>query len=490
MAAIEKDVVLDEDLTEVFDEDEVIEEPQEEEKPRSRLPIYVIGGIIALCAILGLSWWLYSRQFAKTDDAFIEGNITIVSPKISAHVAKVYVTENQLVKKGDLLIELDPQESEIKMTQAKAALQTAIAARNKAQANVSLTHLMSSADLSQAKSNLQTAKTDIEQTRYASSSKQNAVEQARLQTVTAEANLKQFQAQIPAANAAIEQAKAQVKAAQSKSDTARLEYGRDKKLFDSGVVSRQNLDQSNKELSAAQADLISAQKQVEISQAQLNVLNSQIEAASARLNEAKGGIATAENDYRQSLAQTSVAASQADESAGRLQGAGTLPAQDAVGRSDIDVATAQVQQAQALVNQAEVELGYTKIYAPQDGYISRKSVQEGQLVQAEQALLTVTQGGIWIVANFKETQIENIKIGQPVDIFVDAYPSATFHGKVEGFQAGTGSRFSVLPGENSTGNFVKVVQRIPVKIVFDEIPDSQKYLLVPGMSVIPKVHLK
>lgn len=168
-----------------------------------------------------------------------------------------------------------------------------------------------------------------------------------------------------------------------------------------------------------------------------------------------------------------------------------MPAQDAVGRSDIDVASAQVQQAQALVSQAELELEFTKIYAPQDGYISRKSVQEGHLVQAEQALLTVTQGGgIWIVGNFKETQIEKIKVGQRVDIYVDAYPSAVFHGTVEGFQAGTGSRFSILPGENASGNFVKVVQRIPVKIVFDETPDSQKYLLVPGMSVVPKIHLK
>ncbi len=490
MAATEKDVVLDEDLSEVFDDDEVIEEVSEEEKPRSRIPIYVIGGIIAVCAILGLSWWIYSRQFATTDDAFIEGNITIVSPKISAHVAKVFVTENQFVKKGDLLIELDAQESEIKLAQAKAALQTAIANRGKAEANVSLTRLTGNADLSQAKSNLQTAKTDIEQNRFASSSKQNAVEQARRQTVTAEANLKQFQAQIPASNAAIEQAKAQVSAAKSKSETARLEYERDKKLFDGGIVSRQNLEQSNKELSAAQADLVSAQKQVEIAQAQLTALNRQIEVAAARLDEIKGNIASAENDYRQSLAQLNVAASQADESAGRLQGAENLPAQDAVGRSDVDIAAAQIGQAQTLVNQAEIEIGFTKIYAPQDGYISRKSVQEGQLVQAEQALLTVTQGGIWIVANYKETQIEKIKIGQPVDIYIDAYPSAAFHGKVEGFQAGTGSRFSVLPGENSTGNFVKVVQRIPVKIVFDEIPDSQKYLLVPGMSVVPKVHVK
>jgi membrane fusion protein (multidrug efflux system) len=117
-------------------------------------------------------------------------------------------------------------------------------------------------------------------------------------------------------------------------------------------------------------------------------------------------------------------------------------------------------------------------------------VQEGQLVQPEQPLITITQGGIWIVAGFKETQIEKMKVGQTVSIYIDAYPSVTFSGKVDSFQAGTGSRFSVLPSENSSGNFVKVVQRIPVKIIFDEMPDSQKYLLVPGMSVVPSVRVK
>ncbi len=167
-----------------------------------------------------------------------------------------------------------------------------------------------------------------------------------------------------------------------------------------------------------------------------------------------------------------------------------LPAQIAVEQSDVEIAAAQVELAQAGINQAELELGYTKIYAPQDGYISRKAVQEGQLVQPEQPLITITQGGIWIVAGFKETQIEKMKVGQTVSIYIDAYPSVTFSGKVDSFQAGTGSRFSVLPSENSSGNFVKVVQRIPVKIIFDEMPDSQKYLLVPGMSVVPSVRVK
>ncbi len=155
-----------------------------------------------------------------------------------------------------MLIELDPQESEIKLAQAQAALQTAIANRRQSPSQYFADAVgPATADLSQAQSNLLTAKSDIEQNRFASSSKQNAIDQARRQTVTAEANLKQFQAQIPAANAAIEQAKAQVIAAKSKSETARLEYERDKKLFEGGIVAKQKLEQSDKELSAAQAEL-------------------------------------------------------------------------------------------------------------------------------------------------------------------------------------------------------------------------------------------
>lgn len=490
MATVEKDLILDEEEVFVVDE-EINEEPNEpEKKPRSRVPIYIVGGIVAAGAVIGLIWWLYARQFVTTDDAFIEGNITVVSPKISAYVVKIYVTENQFVKKGDLLLELDAQEAETKLAQAKAALQTALANRTKAEASVSLTRVAGRADVNQAKSNLQTTKSNVEQTRLASSSKQNDIEQARRQTTTAEANLRQVQAQVAAAKASIDQAKSQVNSAQSRFEVARLERDRDKRLFDGGIVSRQELDQSNRELSEAQAALVSAEKQVEITQSRLIALQRQIEVETSRLNEAKAKIISAESDYRQSLAQINLVASQADESAGRLQEANSLPAQIAVGQSDVEIAAAQVEQAQAAVNQAELELSYTKIYAPQDGYISRRAVQEGQLVQSEQTLMAVTQGTIWVVANFKETQIEKMKVGQAVDIYVDAYPSVAFRGKVDSFQAGTGSRFSVLPSENSSGNFVKVVQRIPVKVTFDETPDSAKYLLVPGMSVVPKVRVK
>ena len=485
MSSTKNEITPDGEVSEI-----TIDERVEPVKRRSRVPIYVVSGIVVVSLVTGLVWWFYTRQFVTTDDAFVEGNITIVSPKISSHVERLHVEENQFVKKGTLLIELDAHEAEVKVAQARAVLQMMAANRDKAKANMTLTRVTSNAGLSQANSNLQTARSSIEQTRYASSTKKDAIEQARSRTDTAAATLKQVQAQIPAAEAGIEQAKAQVVAAKNKSEVAKLEYERDKRLFSDQIVSKQKLDVSGRELSEAQADLVSAEKQIEISQARLNALQRQVEVEASHLNETKINTAAAENDYRQSLAQVDVTSSQADESAGRLLEAKNLPARVAVEETEIGAAEAQVEQAQAAYNQSELELGYTKIFAPQDGYISRRAVQEGQLVQPDQALMTITQGGVWVVANFKETQIGKLQIGQSVDIYIDAYPGAVFRGKVESLRAGTGSRFSVLPAENATGNYVKVVQRVPVKIVFDQIPDDKKYLLVPGLSVVPKVRIK
>lgn len=456
---------------------------------RSRLPIYVGGAIVALCLLVGVSWWLYARQFEKTDDAFIEGNISLVSPKIGSHVQKIYVEENQFVKKGDLLIELDSREAEAKLEQTRAVLQMATARKARAVANYELEQKTVRAGLTQASSSLTSARETVEQTRLASDSKLNSVEQAKNQAKTAEAALAHVQSQIPAAEAAVEQARAQIPAAQTQFENAQAEYRRSEQLFASGDLSRQDLERDNRELSAARANLISAQKQADIAQAQLNSLTRQIEVEKSRVNEARNNINAAENNYRQSLSQINIAASQADESKGKLLGADVLPERMAINDSEIQTAESEIAQAQAAVGQAELELSYTKIYAPQDGYVSKKSIVEGQLVQPDQALMSISLPGIWVIANFKETQIERMKIGQPVDIYVDAYPNTAFRGRVESFQVGTGSRFSVLPPENATGNFVKVVQRIPVKIVFEELPD-EKFLLAPGMSVVPKVHVR
>src|SRR5688500_10969522 len=176
-----------EETAPVSSETETMTETETESPKRSRLPVYVVSVIVGLCLIIGVSWWLYARQFEKTDDAFIEGNISLVTPKIGSHVQKINVEENQFVKKGDLLIELDSREAEAKLEQARAMLQTAQARKTKAVANYELARKTTRADLTQATSSLASAQNNIEQTRIASDAKLNSVEQAKNQAKTAEA---------------------------------------------------------------------------------------------------------------------------------------------------------------------------------------------------------------------------------------------------------------------------------------------------------------
>lgn len=429
---------------------------------RKKTPFYVVGVILLIFAIAGSAYWLYARQFESTDDAYIDGDIVQISPKISAYVTKVLVKENQAVKKGDLLVELGTEELEARLEQAKAEFRAAEARRAQAEAQTNLTRRTTSATRTQARSNVETAQTNVTQTRLAADAKQSEIRQAQTAVKTAQANLAQARAQIP-----------QV---ESNLQLAETEYNRRLELFNRGDVSRQSLDIAANAVQAARAQAAAAQKQ--------------IEAAQARVEEANAGVGTAEENYRQSVAQIEMTRSQVNESTGRLEDANAAPERIAASESEIGTARAAVAQAETAVRQAELELSYTKIYAPEDGFVTRKNVQEGQLVQPGAVLMALSQSDeIWIVANFKETQFEEMRIGQPVEIKVDAYPNQTFRGRIESFQAGTGSRFSVLPSENASGNFVKVVQRIPVKIVFEEKPEKI-HLLVPGMSVQPRVKVR
>lgn len=418
---------------------------------------------IALIIVIGVgaAYWLYSRQFESTDDAFIEGDITQISPKVSAYIAKVYVHGNQFVHKGDPLVDLDPRDYEIRLEQAKAQLENARSQRALAKANLGLTTKTTGAGREQAAAGVQTAEANVEQTRKAADAKQSLITQAKAVTRTAEATLAQTRAQVPQA--------------QSNVQLAQIEYDRRLGLFNKGDISRQNLDQATNQLQTTRAQLDAAQKAVI--------------AAQSRVDEANAAVAAATNNYRQSVSQISVTRSQVDESNGRLQDANAAPERIGVTEAQIGTTDAGIAAAEVAVHQAETELSYTKIIAPEDGYITRKTIQEGQLVQVGTPLMAISQADdVWVVANFKETQLENMQPGQEVDIKVDAYPNRTFRGKIESFQAGTGSRFSVLPPENATGNYVKVVQRVPVKIVFNEQPD--KVLLAPGMSVEPRVRVR
>lgn len=429
---------------------------------KRRLSFIIIGAIALIAAIGGLFYWLYARQFESTDDAFIDGDIVQISPKVSAYVAKIYVKNNQLIHKGDLLVELDPKDYQARLEQAKAQLHTAQAQRSQSLAQVDLTRKTTQASKSQATSNVETAQSNVEQTRAAANAKQSQVRQAQTAVKTAQANLAQIRTEIPKAQANLE--------------LAQKEYNRRQTLYNNGDISKQSFDQAITALQTAQAQFEAARKQVE--------------AAQARVGEAQANVVTAQENYKQSVAQINLTQSQVNESSGRLQDAEAAPERIAVNESQVGTAEASIEQAEAAVHQAELELSYTKIYAPEDGYVTRKTIEEGQLIQVGAPLMAISMSDdVWIVANFKETQLELMRIGQPVEIKIDAYPNETFHGRIESFQVGTGSRFSLLPPENATGNFVKVVQRIPIKIAFDEKPDNV-HLLAPGMSVEPSVKVR
>lgn len=429
---------------------------------KRRLPLFIVGAVALVVVIAGSIYWIYSRQFESTDDAFIEGDIVQISPKVSAYISKIYVKNNQLVHKGDLLVELEAKDYQAKLEQAQAQLHAAQAQKNQSLAQVDLTRKTTQASKTQATSNVQTAQSNVEQTKAAAGAKQSQIAQAQTAVKTAQANLAQTKTQIPQAQANL--------------DLAQKEYTRRQTLFENGDISRQSLDQATTTLQTTQAQLEAARKQVD--------------AAQARVSEAQANVVTAQENYRQSLAQVNLTQSQVNESSGRLQDAEAAPERIAVSETQVGTTEATIEQAEVAVHQAELELSYTKIYAPEDGYITRKTIEEGQLVQSGAGLMAISMSNdVWVVANFKETQLELMRVGQPVDIKIDAYPNETFHGKIDSFQVGTGSRFSLLPPENATGNYVKVVQRIPIKITFDEKPDHI-HLLAPGMSVEPIVKVR
>jgi membrane fusion protein (multidrug efflux system) len=277
-------------------------------------------------------------------------------------------------------------------------------------------------------------------------------------------------------NAVAQQARAQLAAAQAESTRANADVPRYQSLFDRDEVSRQRLDQA---IAAAQT-----------ANAQVAAARERVSAAEAQVNESRAATSAQASTAQRAQTQVSAAQAQENEARGRLAQANTAPQQVAVSQAQAASAGANMQQLEAAVAQAELELSYTKIYAPETGRVTRKSVEVGALVQVGQPLLAVVPGDVWVTANFKESQIGNIKPGQPVDVSVDAYPDKVFKAHVDSIQSGTGARFSLIPPENATGSYVKVVQRVPVKIVFDANQIDSQHMLAPGMSAVPEVQIK
>jgi len=361
---------------------------------------------IAAAAVCLLGWWLYERQYEDTDDAQVDGNISAVSPRVPGTVTAVLVVDNQRVKAGDVLVELDPTDLEVALAQATAAVAQAEAQLAAEHPNVPITVASNRASLETADADVEGARTDLE-----------------------------------AARRDLDQAVA--------NDTlAQLQLARGKELLSGQSIAQADFDQRVAAADVARAAVAAAQQRLAGKQ-------SRLESALARQQEVR------QNAPRQLVAR----------------------------EASVAMRQANLELARDELKQARLNLSYAKVVAPADGIIGRKSVNVGDRVQPGQQLLALTQtGDLWVTANFRETQVRDMRVGQSAEVHVDAL-SRSYTGKVESFAGATGSRYSLLPPENATGNYVKVVQRLPVRIRLDPgQPEMDR--LRPGMSVEPKVKVR
>lgn len=404
------------------------------EKPFYFKKRVIITSIIVLFIfILILNAYNYSTTFVSTDNAAIEGHTVRISSKVAGTVKNVYVDDNQKIKKGDLIAEIEDSDYQVKYNQAVAKLEAAKEKLKSANINVNLTSITSKSTNEQVKS---------------------SIGEARANVIMTEKQIAKAKANLAEANEDINSAKAEFKLAE-------INYTRYEKLYRKGVVSKQDFDK--------------ASTTYQTQQAKLNSTNSKALSASSIVQ-----FAYANND---------AATKSLEQTLNKFKGSDTVSEQVAISDSQRKIAKAEIKQLESAVAQTKLDLGYTKIYAPQSGTITSKSMECGSYIQIGQPLFTIIPEDRWIIANFKETQITGIKIGQHVNIKADAYPNKIFKGKIDSIQLSTGAKTSLFPPENAVGSYVKVVQRVPVKIIFDE-KISPQYIIVPGMSVTPQVKIK
>ena len=407
-----------------------IETPSFTSSARFRI---IVGVVLVLVIAVGAWWWL-SQNKESTDDAQVDAHVTLIASRIGGTVLKVSVDDNQVVEAGTVLVEIDPRDYQVAVDKAKAELADAEATAIAAQSNVPITSTSTQSGVSTAQSSVDQAKSVIE-------SAAKEVEVARARLTASQSRLRE----------------AEANATRSRRDVDRLK----------GLLAKDEVSQQQYDAAVAAADAQSAAT----------------DTARAQIAEAEAGVRMAES--RQVQAQAGEQSARAS-----LRNAQTGPEQVTAMRARASSAQARVEQAKATLAQAELNLQYAVIKAPARGVVSRKSVNPGQVIQAGQPLLSLVQTDeVWITANFKETQLNEMRPGQKVILTVDAYGGKQFQGKVDSIAAATGARFSLLPPENATGNFVKVVQRVPVKIVLDTGQDPDN-LLRPGMSVSPTVYTK
>jgi membrane fusion protein (multidrug efflux system) len=383
-----------------------------------RLRVFLIVGIVVLL-VAGFFLWRYFDSYEDTDDAQIDGHLNSISARVSGHVLKLLVEDNQYVAAGTPLVEIDPKDYQVAVDRAKADYADAAAIADAARVNVPITSVNTSS-----------------------------------QTLSAQADVDNANAGIAAARQQFSAAKAQLVEAEANNVKAQNDLPRYKQLVDKQEVSQQQYDQA---LAAASA-------------------------GAAAVDAGRASASAAEQQVRQ--AQSRLAQAQAN-----LRAAATGPQQVATIQSRAQSAQAQADLKRAALEQAELNLQYTVIAAPVNGVVTNRTVEVGQNVSIGQELMRVINlDDIWVTADFKETQLKRMQVGQKATIHVDTN-GKDYKGHVQSIAGASGAVTSLLPPENATGNYVKVVQRIPVKITFDP-GETKEHVLRPGMSVEPKVWVK
>ncbi len=375
--------------------------------------------LLACLAGFGL-WWLESRGKVSTDDAYIDGDIYLVTPRIDGYAEKVLVEDNQPVEAGQLLVAIDPLPFEVAVSQARAEL---------AQAEATLAGLTLAVPLERTQTGFKVAEAEAELAKLMKDrdKARNDAEAALKSQSSIAADLRQ----------------------------AGIDFDRMQKLFQKGAVSADEYDKAETKVRTLEADLARSM---------------------ALVRGAGNAQAAAEKDLDTTRAQIKLAAT----------GSGTADIKDRQAAAQ----AAMVELARAKLHQAELDLTYTQIAAPVTGYVTRKAVTAGQMVSSGQRLMAVVPldpKDLWVTANFKETQLTRIAPGQEVTIKVDTFPGHPLKGRVESVMSGTGAVFSLFPPENAAGNFVKVVQRVPVRIRFEAVDGAPLPPLKLGMSVVPTV---
>jgi len=392
----------------------------------SRVRVALAVGLVLVLSGAFVAWQMLSGK-ESTDDARVDGHVYAVSAKIGGTVDTVEVIENQFVDAGAVLVKLDQREFVLALQKAEADLANVVALHREAQTQLPVSSVEAETQLSTAEAGL----------------------------ARAHSTVKTAQRDLEVARARLNTARTRVKEAQVNSSKAAKDLERMKPLIAKDEISQQQYDAFEAAAESARAAESSA---------------------AAAVLEAESGVALAEARVTEANSSVRIAETEIDA-------AKAAPHEVTASQARISAASAEIDRFRTAVEQARLNLEYTTIVAPVAGLVSKKNVEKGSVIQAGQPLMAVVPlDDVWITANFKETQLRDIHPGQDAEVRVDAYGSTVFHARVDSISAATGARFSLLPPENASGNFVKVVQRVPVKIVLTEELDPNRTLR-PGMSV-------